>query len=257
MKKFLLWAGIALLATLVCAAANAADIKRPAEQQVYTKSQAPLPYSWSGLYLTGYGTYGINITNMATQSTVNSGGGGATTPISIDLASDPHGPGFGGALSALYQLPNSPWVIGARAELGWANLQGSGAAVSGNVLSVSNATNYLGSINGILGYALGADQKLLAYLTGGLAGVGAKPNLQVGSLSQGLSDTSFGWDFGGGLAYAVTPNFDVFIEGDYFDAPGKSLALPGIGSRSPAIVTTSSAQYKIVEQKVGISIKFP
>ncbi|HWS65692.1 MAG TPA: outer membrane beta-barrel protein [Steroidobacteraceae bacterium] len=230
---------LAALAVILSGLAHAADMRQPVP---YMKAVPALElYSWSGLYFTGYAQYGANFTNQTTQA----------LGASIDLGAAPHGPGLGGSLSLLYQLPASPWVLGLRADMSWANLQGTGAlATGGNALLVSNATNYLGSLNGIFGYTLGSDQKLLAYLTGGAGFGGAKPNLQVNGLAQGLSDTSIGYDIGGGLAYALSPNWSMFIEGDYFKLGGKSVTIPSLG-------VTSNAAYDIFMQKAGFSFRLP
>jgi opacity protein-like surface antigen len=244
MKKSIVLA-LVILATPVAMPANAvaADVapRLVAKAPAYTDV-----YSWTGIYLSGYADYGANF---------------GTNQIGLaSFSTSPHGPGLGGMLSLLYQLPSSPWVVGLRGDLGWANMQGSAASpvVSVNglgALSVSSATNYLGSINGILGYTPTADQKLLAYLTGGFGFGGAKTSAQFNLNAQGVSDTSVGYDIGAGLSYALTANLALFLEGDYFQLGGKSVTLTDPATGLP--VATSNAAYDIFTQKAGISFKIP
>jgi outer membrane immunogenic protein len=198
-------------------------------------------YSWSGLYVHGFADYGANF--------------GTDQIGTATFGTSPHGPGVGGGLDLLYQLPSSPWVIGLRAEIGYANMSGSANSPvvfnNGSIaaLQLSNATNYLGDVNAILGYTITADQKLLGYVTGGLGYVGAKPNLQVGSVAQGVSDTAIGYDVGAGLWYAITQNWSINLEGLYHQTSGKSVTLP-IGG------VTSDAAYNIFTQKFGVAYRF-
>jgi outer membrane immunogenic protein len=236
-SKVLLPLAVSLPLTVSAAAADLRVTKAPVA--------VAAGYSWGGLYLSGFGDYGINFTNMATQA----------GPVTIDLASAPHGFGVGGGVAFLYQAPASPWVLGVRGDIGWLNMQGSGAVsmltLSG--LSVSNATNYLGDANVVVGYTL--DPRLLAYLTGGLAFGGAKPNLQFGTLAAAASDTSVGFDIGGGLAYAITSSTSIFIEGDYYQLGGKALSIAGPNG---VPLVTSTANYNIAVQKVGLNFRlFP
>lgn len=227
---------LAILAALAVTPAAAADLPVKA-----TPAYAAAAYSWSGIYLSGYADYGINFGNTSFSNGI----------LSDSLAAAPHGPGIGGELAALYQLPSSPWVLGVTASIGYANMQGSiNAIVTGVPGSVafSNATNYLGAANAVLGLTLSQDQKLLGYVTGGLGFGGAKPNLTAIGTSQGISDTAVGWDVGLGLKYALTSNINLFIEGDYFDLGHKSFTVGG--------AVTSTTPYNIFEQKIGLGFKF-
>src|SRR5882672_12138523 len=108
-----------------------------------------LPASWAGLYVSGYGLYGANLTNTAVTD---------MTTVA-DIASAPHGPGVGGAIGYNFQPVPNGIMFGVRADVAYANLHGSGAV--SNVLSVSNATNYLGDLDAIIGLPLTPDGKLL------------------------------------------------------------------------------------------------
>lgn len=222
----------------VATSASAADLKtRP---PVYTKAPIETAFSWSGFYLSGYGAYGANLSG----TTLNMG------TATVDMGGIPHGPGVGGSLEVLYDT--GVWVLGVRGDIGIAAFKGSGAAsVSGfPLVTVSNATNYLGSFNAELGYKFAP--RLLGYVTGGLGFGGLHPNLQVMGLQAAASDTSVGWDFGAGLRYALTDNWSVFIEGDYFDLGAKSLT----ATLNGVPVATSTNKLNFIEQRAGISFKF-
>lgn len=244
MTRFLrLLAALAALAGVVgTVPAIAADL--PAKAYA-TPTAAPASIGWTGLYLQGYGLYGANLSHADLTVEDTSFG---------DLASNPHGPGIGGAVGYNWQLSNGI-VFGPRLELAYANLQGGGTLAQS--LKFSNATNYLGSANLVLGIPLSPDGRLLGYLTGGFAWGGAKPNLNnVGlaatQIQAAASETSTGWDIGGGLAYTLDKNWSVFIEGDYYKLGDKSLTATIDG----VPVATSTARYDIIVQKFGIGYRF-
>jgi opacity protein-like surface antigen len=240
-------------ATTFFAAACASSIGQAADLSYKANvasaaAAAQMPANWSGLYLSGYGLYGANLTN--TNIVDNMGLG-----ISTDLASAPHGPGLGGAIGYNYQFVPNGIVIGVRGDIAYANMQGGGnasAPLTGATLSVTNATNYLGDLDAIVGLPLSQNGRLLGYLGGGFAFGGAKPNLQVATLAAAASDTSTGWNVLAGLAYQITPNWQVFMEGDYFQLGDKSLTT----TFNNVPVATSLTKYHIFEQKLGVSFKF-
>jgi len=238
--------------------AMAADLYTKAPPQTYT-----LAAPWSGFYISGYGLYGANLTNTDTNTVMTTGAVASNDPL--NLASAPHGPGLGGSIGYNFQPSQNGVVFGVRGDIAYANMQGGGAATntlsaagrSANAfdLRASNATNYLGDLDVILGIPLSADGRLLAYAGGGFAFGGAKPNLQFANLQAAASDTSTGWNGLVGLAYQFTPNWSVFMEGDYFQLGDKSLNLAGTNGTTD-VVATSLTKYHIFEQKVGLTFKF-
>lgn len=234
--------GAAALASWHVQAADLSLSKAP----VY-KAPPASTWNWSGVYIEGFADYGGNFGNAFATS-------GAA---SVDLAQIPHGPGIGGALEALYQATGSSWVLGVRAEIGYTNFSATGNMTAGGVdiLSLTNATNYLGAFNAELGYTL--EPNLLAYLTGGLAFGGAKPNLAAagiclggGGCAQAASDTSVGFDVGAGLRYAIpqTP-ISIFIEGDYSQLGDKSLSV----TTANGALITGTTKYNMFVQKLGFT----
>jgi outer membrane immunogenic protein len=235
-RLFLVTAGLAIVTSCGMRPAFAADLAVKAPQ--YAPSPA---YSWTGISIEGFGSYGVNFgeTNVFMPG------------AQIDLATTPHGPGFGGGLEALYQI--SPLVvIGARAQIGYANLQGSGALnVQGvNQLSVTNATNYLFNLDGVVGLVL--TPRLLAYGAAGLGGGGAKPDFSALGTSKAISDTSLGYNVGAGFRYALDDHWSVKLEGDYYGLGGKQISL----TDSAGVVTmTSATKIKVFQQLFGFEYK--
>src|SRR5229473_312131 len=198
--------------------------------------------SWQGLYLSAYRLYGANLT----KTTVTDSAG-----ISADLASAPHGPGIGGSVGYYFQPTPNGIVFGPRVDLAYANMQGGGSFA--NALSVSSATNYLGDVDFIVGLPLSADGRFLGYVGGGFAFGGAKPNLQVVNLQQAASDTSTGWNAVAGLAYQVSPNWQLFMEGNYYQLGDKSLSVMD----GNMLLATSNTKFHILTQKFGLTWKLP
>jgi opacity protein-like surface antigen len=244
MKRFFrfLFASIVMLLLFVMGwcfptVAGAADLAVKAP--IYTPSGY---VGWGGLYISGYGLYAAD-TAAGTQVS------NATGSFLADIASAPRGPGVGGAIGYYFQPTPGGIVFGPRVDLAYAHMTGGGSIPS--VLSVSNATNYLGDVDLIVGLPLG-DGKLLAYLGGGFAFGGAKPNLQVATLQQAAADTSTGLNGLAGLSYQFTPNWQIFIEGNYFQLGDKSLTMT---DSTGALIATSLTKYHIFEQKVGVTFK--
>jgi outer membrane immunogenic protein len=229
-----------LATTLLATPGYAADLQLKAPPYI------PAAMSWQGLYLDGYFQYGANITNTTVDTTTNL----------VDLASSPHGPGIGGGLG--YNFDVGSFVFGLRGDISYLNATGSGVSVADS-LSVSNASNYLGNLDILVGIPLSADRKLLAYGVGGFGFGGAKPNLQVASIQAAASDTSTGWNIGAGLRYKLTQNLGVFIEGDYYQLGDKALTAvdtAGIVSPPGTVLATSLARYHMVTQKFGVTWQF-
>lgn len=243
MKRLLL---AAIAAATLAGSAIAADLKVPPYNK--TPALTPVTVSWQGLYLDGYFQYGANIT----KTPIYDGGSGA---FIADLSTTPHGPGIGGALGYLFDT--GTFVFGPRVDISYLNTSGSGQV--GNVLSVSNATNYLGNVDLILGLPITADRRLLAYLDGGFAFGGAKPNLNFGTISAAANDTSTGWNIGGGLRYQLPKSAfplpsGVFIEGNYYQLGDKQLT--GTDPLTGAAIITSSNHYHFLTQKFGLTWNF-
>jgi outer membrane immunogenic protein len=230
MKRFLLSAAIAV-ASCNMNPAYAADLPIP------TKAPIVVPYTtWNRVYLGINGGYGWNITGVNVDM--------AGTPI--DLGSVPHG-FMGGVQIGLDRQVSDYLVLGIIADVDVANLRGSGQAAG--VISASNLTNYLGTFNARAGIPIGNHS--LAFVEGGLAYGGNKPNFQVASVQAAAADTSVGWDIGGGIETKLPafPGWSAFAKIGYMNLGSKSLTLDTGGG----VLATSDNPLKFGYAKIGLN----
>jgi outer membrane immunogenic protein len=189
-------------------AAYAADI--PPQMPTKAPVVAPIPYyNWTGLYvgLNGGGGWGWSKDTDSTR--------GITTrdfPTSGAL--------FGGTVGYNYQVGNA--VLGLEGDLGWARINGS----SGSVLNGVNYSSYLqwlSSVRGRVGYAF---DRVLPYVTGGLAVGGIKNTITTPSSAFNGTTTGTGWTVGAGVEYGITPSLSLKAEYLFADIPNTT-PIPG------------------------------
>jgi outer membrane immunogenic protein len=202
-----------LLSTVAFAAlagsAFAADLPSRKEAPVYV---APVPvFSWTGFYI------GADI-----------GGGFGNTRITSDTFNwqshglDTSGVIGGGYVGYNYQF-NQTFVLGIEGDF-----QGSSSSASFynafNDVTVKNQQNWLASINGRIGISY---DRALFYAIGGGAWAQSNTTAAAGpvlaaslrgiNLSVGRDKDLSGWDIGGGVEYAFTPNWLGRVEYRYYD----------------------------------------
>jgi outer membrane immunogenic protein len=189
MRKFILPA--AFLA--VAAPAVAADIPSPQPPPPYTP---PPLFTWTGLYLGGQIGYAWG-TDTVTVS-----------PFGFGTNFTPNGV-VGGAHVG-YNLQFNQFVAGLEGDV-----EGTGISRNFSPGGVTYNTHIpvQGSIRARVGIAF--DQVLL-YATGGAAFAGFETTV-TGFGSDRTSETRAGWTVGGGLEYAVTPNWSIRAEYRYAD----------------------------------------
>lgn len=216
----------------VASAADMVPLKAPAAAVPYSKS-------WDGFYLGAYVGYGVNTTTAIVNQ----------APLTINIGDAPRGFLGGGIVGADWQVAPT-FVLGAFANVGIANLNAHGALTVADIqmLGVANATNYIGAVGARAGYLISPDN--LAYVKGGFAFGGAKPNFAAIGTVQSISDTSTGWMAGAGMEhrFSQNKNVSIFLEGTYTRLGDKTLTL--------AETMTSTAKYHIVEQKAGLKYRF-
>ena len=175
---------------------------------------APAPiFTWTGLYLGGQ----IGYAWARQQLSFTNGGGffpnvGAVVP----LGSSPSGVIGGAHIGYNYQI--SQWVLGVEASVDATNYNGhafgSVPLVPGAALGVNDniQSSIQGSFRGRVGWAL---DRWLIYGTGGIAFTDFK-NDYSGTVIADLpglgtfnsrTRTLVGWTVGGGVEYAITPNW--------------------------------------------------
>lgn len=182
-------------------------------------SQAAIP--WSGFYLGGFGGYASNLNGVAVNSET------PLASIAGEIGAAPRGALGGGQIGYDFAAVNN-FVFGARADIALANISASNN-ITGislgtlNVVTASNATNYLGTADLRVGYQIASN--VMPYVVGGFAYGGERPNFQVGSLQAAAHDTSVGWDVGAGVEVRLAQNWSVFGEYDYLRLGDKQLSL--------------------------------
>jgi outer membrane immunogenic protein len=190
-------AGVSALAVLATiGGANAADLGRRYPAQMPVKAEPVYAaYNWTGFYL------GIN-------------GGGAWGKSNF---SDPFGTtgdfNLSGAMiggTAGYNWQAGRAVFGVEGDIDWSTVKGStnADACVGGPCETKNP--WFGTARGRVGYAF---DRVMPYVTGGLAFGGVKANTAGGS----VSETRAGWTVGGGVEAAIAGPLTAKIEYLYAD----------------------------------------
>lgn len=205
-----------LLSTVALAAlagsAFAADLPSRKEAPVYI---APVPaFSWTGFYV------GADIGGSFGSTSLHSDWTGWNSH-SLDTS----GVLGGGYVGYNYQV-NQNFVIGVEGDFQGSSANNSWSWVGSTIVrdtsiyTLKREQNWLASINGRLGVAY---DRALFYAIGGAAWAQGTSTLTattvaglpIGSISRN-SDLS-GWDIGGGVEYAFTPNWVGRVEYRYYD----------------------------------------
>ncbi|WP_315807164.1 MULTISPECIES: outer membrane protein [unclassified Bradyrhizobium] len=179
----------ALLATLPCAGANAADLPANTYKAPAYMQPAPAPFSWTGFYV------GANVGGGFTGANAYSNfGGGAGGKLS----------GAIGGLQAGYNYQLSPmFVVGIENDLAFGNLSHKADLVSPEI-----SVPWLSTGRARAGIAV-LDSRLLLYSTAGLA---------AGELKDGpVHKMKMGWVAGGGAEWAFAPKWSARLEYLYID----------------------------------------
>jgi len=235
MKKILL-GSVATGALIAAGSANAADLgPRPAYKA--PPMVAPVPvFSWTGCFVGAHGGWGWGKKDVSNRF-VSGGNRGPGTHVELGSSGfDTSGAIFGGQIGCDYQFAGN-WVIGIQGDFAGMRLA-SGIeplAVSSGSHEESNnihvRTDWLASITGRLGFT-GWIPRTLLYVRGGGAWVRDRWDIidvdfinstGGGSESQSISQTRTGWTIGGGIEYAIAPNWSVFAEFNHYDFGTKKL----------------------------------
>jgi outer membrane immunogenic protein len=186
--------------SLGAVAAHAADI--PARMAAKAPVYvAPALYNWTGPYV------GL------------SGGGSFGSGSDAGIV--------GGTLG--YNMQSGPWVFGLEGDMNW--LSHTSAAVR---------NNWLATVRGRIGYAMGATGSILPYVTGGVA-FGDISNSVAGVGM--VSDSKAGWTLGGGLEAAISGPLTAKLEYLYVDL-GDGPTLAGVGSTYHTSIVRAGLNYR-------------
>ena len=202
MKKASLAIAAAAFATT---SAMAADLPSRKDAPVY--APPPPAFSWTGLYV------GVNI-GGGWMNNFNRNGWGTTfngvvwvpTPA---VAGGSSGGGVVGGVQAGYNFQLTPmFVIGLETDFQGTSIKGGNGGGLG-FGGVTRSVDDFGTVRGRVGVTLPGWSQLLVYGTGGFAYGDIR--LNHGWLGN-LHGSAIGWSAGGGLEYAILPNWSVKAE---------------------------------------------
>ena len=195
------------------------------------RAPAPAPYAtpiftWTGFYVGVNGGYAGDRYNYGLN-----GAYGGEEPTYINGNAHISSSGFvgGGQIGYNFQLA-SPIVLGIEADIqasgikGEVGLDGGISGGPGLSASVGSKTTYFGTVRGRLGWA--AFDRMMIYATGGFAYGQTKSyyDFNIGDDYSGSKSNSHGgWTVGGGMEYAILPNWSIKAEYLYVDLGKKSL----------------------------------
>ena len=208
MKKLLLASvGIAVLA--LSGAASAADLSRPAP--VY-KAAAPAEaiFNWTGFYIGAHVGYGWGSKDW--DQTFTSGA------FALDHSVSPTKPqGFLGGGQVGVNWQTGQFVLGLEADGSWTDASDCGVG-HGIFPSYNgcNQVNWYATGTARVGVAM---DRALFYVKGGAAFAGEEQNITFRNVvtTDTPSEVRFGWTVGGGIEYALSPNWSVKAEYNYMD----------------------------------------
>jgi outer membrane protein OmpA-like peptidoglycan-associated protein len=162
------------------------------------------------------------------------------------------GGGMGGAhIGYNWQMGN--FVLGLEGDAEGGDIGGleriGGIPVIGSA-GIGSSMDFDASVRGKLGYAFG---RFLVYGTGGVefGDVTTHYNAPVGTRVGGSSEIRTGWTAGGGVGYALTPNWEGDIEYRYADLGGQTTATTVLGT---PVVGHNEFNYNMI--RVGLTYRF-
>ena len=157
------------------------------------------PWNWTGCYIgvEGGGNWGHTDNHDTTPPFV-----GIPVTDRFNLS----GGLAGGTVGCNYEI--SKWVIGIENDFSWTNKNGVANEIPpfGTANTIGVRERWIDTLRGRLGFAFGAQDQLLVYVTGGGAFARTEATTTVpGVFSTSVTGTMTGWTVGGGLEWAFFP----------------------------------------------------
>jgi outer membrane immunogenic protein len=258
MKKILL-GSVATGALVAAGSASAADLGPRPVYKTPPPAAAPVPvFSWTGCFVGAHGGWGWGRKEVREVLVASFASHSASRSNSIDT----DGAIFGGQIGCDYQFWGN-WVIGIQGDFAGARITGDQnlgttpfgvASTDAGITHVR--TDWLASVTGRIGWT-GWLPRTLFYIRGGGAWVRDKFDfISVNGNNDEFfatgTQTRSGWTIGGGIEYALAPNWSIFAEFNHYDFGNKTVAR-FLSTRS---VTTFDAKQRIEAVRVGVNYRF-
>jgi len=197
-----------------------------------TPPLAPVPYSWSGLYI------GLNAGYTSAKVTETASGGGGTASANL-----PGGIG-GFQFGANYQT--GALVLGVEADFDGTMTTKS---VTGTGIAGTAQMPWIGTLRGRVGYAF---DRILLYVTAGGAATQLVSTVNVGAIGSASTTFTHGaWTAGGGVEAAITEDLSARVEYLYVDTGNFFVAQVG----PPVVTVTGRVQDNLV--RAGVNYRLP
>jgi len=230
--------GLLVLALLSGAvmSAQAADQSPPRGPSYYPNAYYPTSIDWTGWYVGVQlgGAFGsTRWTDPFSQLSDN------TKPAGI----------LGGGQFGVNWMRDS-LLFGAEADFAWMGVKGSVADGAGFTHRFNS--HWLSLVTGRVGFAF---SQYLVYARGGAAFASERNKVidPAGKLADSGTTMQYGWTVGGGIEYAITPNWSARLEYDFVDVPSRGIVLVG-----PPAIGSLPANVDFTIQKIvgGINYRF-
>jgi outer membrane immunogenic protein len=210
MRKISSFIAAATLAVGLSHAATAADLPRKAPPA----PPPPPPPTWTGCYI------GVNVGAAWGRFELDTFGGGEFHRTNVGFAG-------GGQFGCDYQFAGSGLVLGFRnmfdgttnhRDAAFNVLSPAGALLATGTADLHN--RWFDALTARVGYSW--QWPWLVYFQGGAVWSRVTADVTLATAAGGLasasfSDTKTGWTVGGGVEYRWTPQWSVFLEGNYYD----------------------------------------
>jgi outer membrane immunogenic protein len=191
---------------------------------------APIPYTWSGLYIGGNAGYA----GTTVDETVSGGNGTGSTNIPSFIG--------GGQIGANYQFGSI--VVGLEADFDGTTATKS---ITAGVASGTSQLDWVATARGRVGMAFG---RFLVYGTAGGAAMELVSVVNAGANGSANTTATHGaWTAGGGLEVAITESLSARLEYLYLDTGTVNVAYVG------PLAVTGRVQQDMV--RAGLNYRLP
>jgi outer membrane immunogenic protein len=249
---------IAFASTAVLALFLGATVPAQAGGSMKDSYVAPA-FSWTGFYVGGHAGLGTGQTTGRPESingTPLAGPLGAAIASFFSTDYDMSGAVYGAHVGYNYQTGST--VFGIEASYSGSSISGNSA--SGIILNSDRELDWLATVTGRIGYAMG---RSLVYAKGGIAWGEVSTGVGIGGFTNfDGGETHVGWTAGAGFEHALSNNVTFRIEYAHIDLGSETHSLAntgvfGIPALPPGTINIGDkVDAKFDTVTIGISYKF-